>query len=83
MSYDSSKISSRTQILLCIQRPINAMLVNSPMYKYIDGSCYIVQNHRYQEALERLGGVGLYKNELHDIMHVIHKNVDANKQRGS
>ena len=46
---------------------MSALIVISSVCKYIDGSCYIVQNHRYQEALERLGGVAvLYKEELFD-----------------
>ena len=66
------KIPSRAQILLCIQRPINAWLASSLRYKDIDGSQYVVPNLGHHDRV-----VVLYKKELYDRVHVVHKDVDA------
>ena len=39
---------------LCIQRHIDALLTNFPMYKDIDGRGYVVPSLAYEKALEAL-----------------------------
>ena len=48
------------------------------MYKDIDGSQYVIPNHGLHGSTRGLGGVAvLYKKEMYDRVHVVHKDADA------
>ena len=58
--------------------PINALVVNSIMYNDTDGIRCVVPNHRYQGALEAFKDSHvLFKKELRNRVHLVHKDVDA------